>query len=79
MLVTPSLMHVKTRTGRNQQEDATLLQPAAGPGFDLLDGLTADGEKYEGRSVAFLTKMAVRAFLQNEGKVDDKGRPLPPA
>lgn len=42
MLVTPSLMHVKTRTGRGQQEDATLLRPAAGPGGELLDGLTAD-------------------------------------
>ncbi len=42
MLVTPSLMHVKTRTGRGQQEDATLLRPAATPGFELLDGMTPD-------------------------------------
>ena len=42
MLVTPSLMHVKTRTGRGQQEDATLLRPAAAPGGELLDGLTAE-------------------------------------
>lgn len=42
MLVTPSLMHVKTRAGRSQQEDATLLRPARTAGADLLDGLTAD-------------------------------------
>lgn len=42
MLVTPSLMHVKTRTGRGQQEDATLLRAARVPAADLLDGLTAD-------------------------------------
>jgi hypothetical protein len=42
MLVTPSLMHVKTRTGRGQQEDAVLLRPAPGLAADLLDGLTAD-------------------------------------
>jgi hypothetical protein len=41
MLVTPSLMHVKTRTGRSQQEDAVLLRPAAGVAAELLDGLTA--------------------------------------
>ena len=42
MLVTPSLMHVKTRTGRSQQEDAVLLRPLAGPAAELLDGMTAD-------------------------------------
>lgn len=42
MLVTPSLMHVKTRTGRGQQEDAALLRPASGLAADLLDGLTVD-------------------------------------
>ena len=42
MLVTPSLLHVKTRTGRSQQEDAVLLRPQAGPPAELLDGLTAD-------------------------------------
>jgi hypothetical protein len=41
MLVTPSLMHVKTRAGRSQQEDAVLLRPAAGAAAELLDGLTA--------------------------------------
>lgn len=45
---------------------------------ELLRSLTADGEKYEGRSVSFLAKLAVRAFLQAEGKLDAKGRPVPP-
>lgn len=42
MLVTPSLLHVKTRTGRSQQEDAALLRLQAGTAVDMLDGLTAD-------------------------------------
>lgn len=42
MLVTPSLMHVKTRTGRSQQEDAVLLRQARAQGAELLDGLTAE-------------------------------------
>lgn len=42
MLVTPSLMHVNTRTGRGRQEDAALLRPLAGPATELLDGLTAE-------------------------------------
>ena len=42
----------------------------------LLRELTAEGEKYEARSVAYLTRVALRAFLQAEGKLDDKGRPL---
>ena len=42
MLVTPSLLHVKTRSGRSQQEDAVLLRLQSGPEADLLDGLTAD-------------------------------------
>ncbi len=42
MLVTPSLLHVKTRTGRNQQEDAVLLRLQVGSGVDMLDGLSAD-------------------------------------
>lgn len=42
MLVTPSLMHVKTRTGRSQQEDAALLRQARSLGAALLDGLTAE-------------------------------------
>lgn len=43
--------------------------------WEMLDGLTADGAKYEDRSVAYLAKIAVRAFLQAEGKLDEKGRP----
>ena len=42
MLVTPSLMQVKTRTGRSQQEDAALPRMASGIAADLLDGLTAE-------------------------------------
>lgn len=42
MLVTPSLVHVKTRSGRTQQEDAVRLCSAQASGLDLLDGLTAD-------------------------------------
>lgn len=42
MLVTPSLMHVKTRSGRSQQEDAIRLRSDALIGQDLLDGLKAD-------------------------------------
>lgn len=42
MLVTPSLMHVKTRPGRSQQEDANLLRQARGTGAELLDGLKAE-------------------------------------
>jgi hypothetical protein len=45
---------------------------------DILRSLTADSEEYEGRSVAFLTKLAVREFLQRKGRLDDKGRPIPP-
>lgn len=41
MLITPSLLHVKTRSGRREQEAASLLRPVgAGEGFSL-DGLTA--------------------------------------
>lgn len=43
--------------------------------WDLVKSLTGDGEKYEGRSVAFLAKLALRAWLQAEGKVDEKGKP----
>lgn len=42
MLVTPSLMLVKTRAGRSQQEDAILLRSQAAADADLLDGLTAE-------------------------------------
>ncbi|QDU24198.1 hypothetical protein [Urbifossiella limnaea] len=44
---------------------------------DILKAMTADSEEYEGRSVAFLTKLAVREFLQRKGRLDDKGRPIP--
>lgn len=42
MLVTPSLMHVKTRSGRSQQEDAFALRSQAGSAVALPDGMTAD-------------------------------------
>ncbi len=42
MLVTPSLMHVKTRSGRSQQEDAFALRSQAGSAAALADGMTAD-------------------------------------
>jgi hypothetical protein len=42
MLVTPSLMHVKTRSGRSQQEDALALRREQGSGAALPDGMTAD-------------------------------------
>jgi hypothetical protein len=42
MLVTPSLMHVKTRSGRSQQEDAFSLRRQQGAGAALPDGMTAD-------------------------------------
>jgi hypothetical protein len=35
-------MHVKTRSGRSQQEDAFLLRPQGAPGLGSLDGFTAD-------------------------------------
>jgi hypothetical protein len=35
-------MHVKTRPGRSQQEDANLLRQARGTGAELLDGLKAE-------------------------------------
>jgi hypothetical protein len=42
MLITPSLLHVKTRSSRGQQEDAALLVPSkAAQGFDI-DGMTPD-------------------------------------
>jgi hypothetical protein len=42
MLVTPSLVHVKTRMGRSRQEDAVQWRPVAASGAELLDGLRAD-------------------------------------
>jgi hypothetical protein len=41
MLITPSLLHVKTGTGKRQQEAAALLRAQSGATFRL-DGLTAD-------------------------------------
>lgn len=41
----------------------------------LLGRLAAEGAKYEGRSRAFLTKLALRRFLQAEGLLDESGRP----
>lgn len=43
--------------------------------WEIFDALGADGEKYEGRSVAYLVKIAVRKMLQDEGKVDERGKP----
>lgn len=42
MLVTPSLMHVKTRTPRHQQEDALALRADAAVAALMPDGLAAD-------------------------------------
>lgn len=42
MLVTPSLMHVKTRSGRSQQEDAIALRSQVVASTPMPDGLTAD-------------------------------------
>jgi hypothetical protein len=42
MLVTPSLMHVKTRTGRHQQEDALALRANGAVAALMPDGLAAD-------------------------------------
>lgn len=42
MLVTPSLMHVKTRSGRSQQEDAFSLRGKAVSAAALPDGMTAE-------------------------------------
>ncbi|MBA3910274.1 MAG: hypothetical protein C0524_10410 [Rhodobacter sp.] len=42
MLITPSLLHVKTRASHGRQETAVSLRPAGvAPGFDL-DGITAE-------------------------------------
>lgn len=42
MLVTPSLMHVKTRMGSGQQEAAHLLRTPQAARSELVDGLTAE-------------------------------------
>jgi hypothetical protein len=41
MLITPSLLHVKTRSSRHQQEPAVLLRPCRGAAGFALDGMTA--------------------------------------
>jgi hypothetical protein len=41
----------------------------------LLDELSRDTPKYEGRSRTFLVKTAIRRFLQEEGKLDENGKP----
>lgn len=45
--------------------------------WDLLESLTGVAGKYERRSVSFLATLAVRKFLQDEGLVDDLGKPKP--
>jgi hypothetical protein len=42
MLVTPSLMHVKTRSGRGQQEGAFLRRPEVAANASLFDGFTGE-------------------------------------
>jgi hypothetical protein len=42
MLITPSLMHVKTRMGRGRQEDAAPWQTGTASDVELLEGLRAD-------------------------------------
>lgn len=44
--------------------------------WDIFHALAQDGEKYEGRSVAYLVKLACRTALQGEGKLDAKGKPI---
>ena len=42
MLITPSLLHVKTHSGRNRQDDAIVLRPRDGAEAYAMDGMTAD-------------------------------------
>lgn len=42
----------------------------------LLAALAAEGAKYEGRSRAYLAKLALKRFLQAEGLLDEKGKPV---
>jgi hypothetical protein len=42
MLITPSLLHVKTRTSRDRRDDAVVLRTGIGAAGMLIDGLTAD-------------------------------------
>jgi hypothetical protein len=42
MLITPSLLHVKTRTSRDRRDDAVVLRTGVGDAGMQIDGLTAD-------------------------------------
>jgi hypothetical protein len=42
MLITPSLLHLKTHTGRSRQEPAVLLRPAGVDTGFVVDGMTAE-------------------------------------
>jgi hypothetical protein len=42
MLITPSLLHVKTRTSRNRQENAVMLRPGASADAFAVEGLAAE-------------------------------------
>ena len=42
MLITPSLLHVKTRTGGDRRDDAVVLRSGQGADRPVIDGLTAD-------------------------------------
>jgi hypothetical protein len=46
--------------------------------WELLKGMTEDGGDHEGRSMAYLVKIAIRRMLHGSGKVDDKGKPVQP-
>jgi hypothetical protein len=41
MLITPSLLHVKTRTSRDRRDDAVMLRPGMASDGMVIDGLTA--------------------------------------
>lgn len=80
-----TLLDMPRKKGPKSGDDAKGLPPSRGKLTytaipkeygDILKGLTEEGEEYEGRSVMFLTKLAVRAFLQGKGKLDAKGKPI---